>query len=245
MSRGTARSFVGRRKRNEDAFAVRPELGLYVVADGMGGHAGGDVASRIVVDTMESFFERAGLSKSDDGPTLDEIELAQQRMGLAIRMCQSEVTRRATGDIADMGSTLAAILVRGRYAVIAHVGDSRIYRIREGRCELLTRDHSVCAELEAAGGGELVKRLSGSFGAMITRSISAGTNAKPDTRVEVTDLSDRFLICSDGVSNALDEDEMGEIVSQLDSASAADRLVERSFQAGSHDNITVVVIEAV
>lgn len=245
MSRGHARSFVGRRKRNEDAFVARRELGLYVVADGMGGHAGGNVASQIVVDTMESFFERAASIESDHGPSSDEIEWAQQRMDLAIRMCQSEVSRRATGELAEMGSTLAAVLVRGRYAVIAHVGDSRIYRIREERCELLTRDHSVCAELEAAGGGELVKRLAGPFGAMITRSISLGSNAKPDMRMELTDPGDRFLICSDGVSNALEEDEMGAIVSQLDGPAAADRLVERAFQAGSHDNLTVVVIEPV
>ena len=117
---------VGRRNNNEDAFCVADEIGLYAVADGMGGYEGGEVASRIVVDTLMESFAAASVS---------DVETARLRLELAIQRAHSRVTREAEGRLSEMGSTVAALLrIRDRI-VVAHVGDSRVYRLREGRIE--------------------------------------------------------------------------------------------------------------
>lgn len=245
MVRAFGQSETGRRRRNEDSFAVRPDLGLFVVADGMGGHAGGNVASRLVVETVERFFDQmggdsdVGLDQNSQGSTL-----AEQRMDLAIRMCKREVERKAVGDLAPMGTTLVTLLVRDGRAVLAHVGDSRIYRLRNGRIEQMTRDHSLCAELEAAGGQDLAKRLTGPFTAMVTRSIAAYSNAKPDIRIEDMEPGDRYLLCTDGLSGALEPEAIAAILRTYEEPQEAScRLVQRALAAGSMDNVTAVVVD--
>lgn len=243
MMRSFGQSETGRRRRNEDSFAVRPDLGLFVVADGMGGHAGGNVASRIVVDTLERFFDKSDVADRDEeqGRTL-----AKQRVDLAIRMCQREVERQAVGDLAPMGSTLVTILVRQNQAILAHVGDSRIYRLRDGRLEQMTRDHSLCAELEAAGGHDLARRLTGPYTAMVTRSIAAQSNSKPDIRIEQTRPGDRYLLCTDGLTDVLDMEAIAEVMRTYDEPEEVScRLVQRAYSAGSMDNITAVVVDPV
>ncbi len=237
-------SKTGRRPRNEDSFSTRSDLGVYVVAAGMGGHAGGHVASRLVVDTLERFFDQGGDSDVGMDAESQGVSLAEQRMDLAIRMCKREVERKAVGDLAPMGTTLAALLLRDGRAVLAHVGDSRIYRLRRGHLEQMTRDHSLCAELEAAGGHELVKRLTGPYTAMVTRSISAYSNAKPDIRTERTEAGDRYLLCTDGLSGALDAEAMASILRiYKEPQEAACRLVQLALAAGSMDNVTAVVVD--
>lgn len=244
MTRAFGLSETGRRRRNEDSFAVRPDLGLFVVADGMGGHAGGNIASRIVVDTLERFFDKLGDSDIGFGQDREQPSFAEQRVDLAIRMCKREVERRAVGDLAPMGTTLVCLLVREGKVVLAHVGDSRIYRLRNGVAEQMTRDHSLCAELEAVGGHDLVKRLTGPYTAMITRSISASTNSKPDIRVETVEPGDRYLLCSDGLTDRLSAEAIAEVMrTSEDPQEASSRLVQRAYASGSMDNITALVVD--
>ncbi len=256
MTRAFGQSETGRRRRNEDSFAVRTDLGLFVVADGMGGHAGGNVASRLVVDTLERFFDQLGdgdlgfdtkgLATSVAGSSGSQANstIAEQRVDLAIRMCKREVERRAVGDLAPMGTTLVTVLVREGRAILAHVGDSRVYRLRDGHIEQMTRDHSLCAELEAAGGHDLAKRLTGPFTAMVTRSIAAYSNAKPDIRIEQVRPGDRYLLCTDGLSGALEDDAIAQVMRSCeDPQEASCLLVQRAYAAGSMDNITAVVVD--
>ncbi len=250
MSRGFAESKTGRRARNEDSFCVRPDLGLYVVADGMGGQRGGDVASRIVVDTLERFFD--GMEQADTQSASTQREtaaLVRQRLDLAVRMCQQEVARHAVGSLQRMGSTVAAVLVRGEQAVIAHVGDSRVYRLRGERLERLTRDHSLVAELEAVrgeavGGHQRFSNLLGSWRSLLTRSVAVGCNARPDFRVETVESGDRYLLCSDGLLESLSDDQIEAVLVRYDAEEACTQLVARAYGAGSSDNISVVVVDA-
>lgn len=240
MTTAFGHSETGRRRRNEDSFSVRSDLGLFVVADGMGGHAGGNVASRIVVDTLERFFDKVGTAPDEQ----DDGEISAQRVDLAIRMCHRALERRAVGELATMGTTLVTLLVRGETAILAHVGDSRIYRLREGRIEQMTRDHSLCAELEAAGGHDLVKKLTGPYTAMVTRSISVNTNARPDLQIVPIQPGDRFLLCTDGLTDVLDAQAIAEVLRAPGTAEEAScRLVQRAYAAGSMDNITAVVVD--
>ena len=233
-------SDTGRRRRNEDSFSVRSDLGLFVVADGMGGHAGGNVASRIVVDTLERFFDKVGTPTDEQ----DGGKLSAQRVDLAIRMCHRTLSRRAVGELATMGTTLVTLLVRSGFAILAHVGDSRIYRLRDGQIEQMTRDHSLCAELEAAGGHDLVKKLTGPYTSMVTRSISVDTNARPDMLIEPIQPGDRYLLCTDGLTDALDAEAIAEVMRTSETSEEAScRLVQRAYSAGSRDNITAVVVD--
>jgi serine/threonine protein phosphatase PrpC len=213
-------SHVGRRDNNEDAFLTVPERGLYAVADGMGGYAGGEVASAIVVSTLEA---------SCAGPP----ELAG-----AILRAHEAVRARRQGTLADMGSTVAALVLGGGHAVIAHVGDSRVYRLRDGQLAQLTRDHSLAEELRAAGG-----EVSADFAYrnVITRAVGTPGNLRPDVLASSVEVGDVFLLCTDGLTEALDE---AAIAAHLRArpAVAAPRLVEAAYRAGGRDNITAVVV---
>ena len=243
MSHGVGRTDVGRRGNNEDSFAARDDLGLYVVADGVGGQEGGEVASRLAVDTLVGFFDRAGSPELELEPwDTSDCTVAERRAELAIRMCQREVIRCSQGDLSMMATTLALVLVRDGRALLAHVGDSRIYRQRDGLLEQMTRDHSLFAELEAAGAGYIAHRLTGQLSAMITRSIAKNADATPDIRVEDVRPGDRFLLCSDGVSDVLEDDDLAHLLDSSEPEAASAAIVHRAWLAGSHDNITAVVV---
>ena len=240
-------SAVGRRKNNEDSFGVYSDIGLFVVADGLGGYAGGEIASGLVVDTLHRFFEQMSASDSQFPGTSQshEEELDQERMGLAIRMCQREVVRHASGDLANMGSTVVAVLARRGRATIAHVGDSRVYRLRGGKLERMTRDHSLIAEMEANGRASIARKLYGSsFASMVTRSIGKRSNATPDIRTEQLQSGDKFLLCSDGLTERLTDEQIEELLTLVPTDQAVRALLQEAYSLGSHDNITAVVVEA-
>ncbi|MEM1413248.1 MAG: protein phosphatase 2C domain-containing protein [Myxococcota bacterium] len=236
--KAASRSITGRRDNNEDASCARPDLGLYVVADGMGGHEGGEIASRVVVDTLVGFFERAGKAPAP--------ELAAERMELAIRMARAEVRRLAVGALSDMGTTLVAMLqLAPDRALIAHLGDSRAYRMRGTTVDALTRDHSFVAELDAVGASRLVAQLPVAFTALVTRCISARMDAPPELQLVDIAPGDAFVLCSDGLSDVLDDADLAATLhSATDPRAAANRLVDAAFAAGSADNITALVLQA-
>ncbi|MFK7992030.1 MAG: PP2C family serine/threonine-protein phosphatase [Sandaracinaceae bacterium] len=231
------RSDVGRRSNNEDGLLALPEQGLYAVADGMGGYEGGEVASRVALASLQSYFELLG----DDGLGMRRSKAeASQRMTMAIRIADREVARRAVGPLRQMGTTLASIAFEGDRVLIAHVGDSRVYRVRDGKVKAMTRDHSLYAQMEAAGVGWLPKTKSAfSMSNVITQALGQGAPASPDIRVDSVRAGDRFLLCTDGFSDVIDDRMLeGFFTGPVD----AERLTRRAYDLGSLDNITALLV---
>jgi PPM family protein phosphatase len=228
----TALTDVGRvRSVNEDSFVLDDEAGVFAVADGMGGHQAGEVASALAIDAL-----RTGLA---DGRPLDEV----------IVDANTAVVARASEDpgLRGMGTTLTAA-VRGddQVLVIGHVGDSRAYLLRGDTFEQLTVDHSVVAELIAAGQLTEAEAEIDPRRAMITRALGIDVDVEVDVIPVELELGDRVLLCSDGLNATVHDDDMAELLRGVaDRARAAQALVDAANEAGGVDNITVLLIDVV
>lgn len=236
-------SITGRRSNNEDAVLELPERGLFAVADGMGGYEGGEVASKAALASLQAYcdlLDHTGLGVREMGTPEGE-KVVRERLELAIRIADREVRRRAVGDLRRMGTTVACLVVGAGKAMVAHVGDSRVYRLREGEVSSLTRDHSLINEMKAAGlGGD----IQGEFRLknIITQALGQGRTVVPDLTAVDLLPGDRFLLCSDGLSDVLDDEAIAwAMTSKQDVARA---LVDAAYAAGSHDNITALVVTA-
>lgn len=239
---------VGRkRNHNEDNFSIVPEYGLFLVADGMGGHACGEVASKMAVDSMIEFFqqtqedpERTWPYKMDRSKGYEEnrlitgIKLANLRI---YETGQREMKKR------NMGTTFCGIFTANDGVYVAHVGDSRVYRYREGKLECLTEDHSLLNDYIK------MKKLTPEEIAafphknVIVRALGMKETVKVDTRFEVPKHNDTFLLCSDGLSGPVTDDEMAEILrAEGDLRAAAAKLIERANEHGGPDNVTCVLV---
>lgn len=245
MMQAAARTHIGKRASNEDAYLASPEHGLYVVADGMGGYEGGEVASELVIEAMESFFaehaEDDGLTwpwGRDGGLTFEE-----NLLGVSIRLAHRAVEERRVGPLSNMGSTVAATLLHDDELVLAHIGDSRIYRFRGGTLTQLTRDHSVLNQMREME-VELHEAMIRQYENMITRALGfdSGEDMAELTRERVRE-GDLFVLCTDGLHGAVGDDEIAALLGRggdLDSITS--RLVDAALVAGGTDNITVVVL---
>jgi PPM family protein phosphatase len=225
-----ASSDVGQlRTGNEDSFLIDDRLSLYAVADGMGGHQGGEVASATAIEAL-----RAAVASGDPIDT-------------AIVRANAAVFEKAATDrgLAGMGTTLTAIAIVGESTLlIGHVGDSRAYRVRDGVLEQLTEDHSLVEELVREGRLSPEEAKVHPQRSIITRTIGVEHDVEVDLLAIEARTGDRILICSDGLTTMLDDDEVARIA-QLDADPrlAADHLVDAANEAGGEDNITVVVID--
>lgn len=231
---------VGRqRSRNEDSFAIITERYLYLVADGMGGHGNGHIASRIVVEEVSDFV------RGGDPGTVSDVEAATGRLREAVQSAQAKLRSavRADESLVGMGTTLVGVIVVGEAAVVAHVGDSRAYRLRAGRLERLTRDHSWVDEQVAAGYLSEEQARTHPLKSVVTRALSGENGVEVDARVLALEEGDRYLICSDGLSNMLSD---GDIHRQLETdgplEATCQALVGEANARGGLDNITVVVL---
>ncbi len=219
------------RPTNEDAFAVAPPL--YVVADGMGGHRGGEVAARLAVTTIAL---RAPELAAADGDAL----------AASLREANRIILDAAGEDDAlrGMATTCTAALVRGRVARIAHVGDSRAYLSRAGTLTQLTADHSVVAELVREGYLSPEEAAHHPRRNVILRALGHVPDLDVDTVEAVLDAGDRLLLCSDGLTNELDDGEIADVLgADADAQGTAERLVGLANAAGGADNVTVIVID--
>ena len=239
---GHGTTHVGRRRRTEDAYCADTEIGLYAVADGMGGYAGGDVASRTVIETIHSFFQRAAAEPGEVRARVSSPAVLASRMQLAIRMAHREVCRRSTGRYSEMGSTIAAVLIQGTRALVAHAGDSRVYRLRNRRLEQITLDHSLYEEMRAAGVPGL--GATRAHHNAVTRAIGLHDRAEPEICFTEVERTDRFLLCSDGLSDIVGPDQIERMLLVMPTAQAASSLVSLAFERGGTDNITAVVVGA-
>jgi len=236
-----ALSITGRRSSNEDAICAAPELGLFVVADGMGGYEGGEVASALTIEAIHELVRRtAGDAdvtwpyKIDPALTVGENELM-----VATRLAADRIAARRTGDLGEMGSTVAAMLFTREHAVIAHVGDSRVYRLRDGALQQLTTDHSLVAQLMTNGmSAEEAERCP--WRHVVTRALGT-TSAEPEVQREPARPGDAYLLCSDGLSEVLAPAEIAALLT-LPVEQACRALVDAAYAAGSRDNISAIVV---
>jgi protein phosphatase len=223
------------RTSNEDAFAVNVKNKLFLVADGMGGHAGGEIASSIAVATLEEWITTR---TSDQGP--DEIlRLAAQEANSRINEVQ-----RQKPELAGMGSTLTALSFRGDRFYIAHVGDSRAYRLREGQLEQLTRDHSLVWHLFENGVLRKKDLSTHPQKNLITRSIGPHSEVEIDLEQGEAREGDVYLLCSDGLTDVISDEGIGEALADNEKTpqELGEDFVNSANAAGGPDNVTVVVV---
>jgi serine/threonine protein phosphatase PrpC len=233
-------SIPGRRENNEDAICARPDLGLFVVADGMGGYEGGEVASAIAVDAIRELVCRTASDSDatwpyplDPARTLDENELI-----VATRLAAERIAARRIGVLEQMGSTVAVLRLANERAIVAHVGDSRVYRLRDGALAQLTIDHSLAAQLAAAG--TPVDLDAFPWRHVVTRALGAPCN-EPDVQHDRARAGDVYLVCSDGLYEVLAPCEIAALLDRS-SERACRALVDAAYAAGSRDNISAIVV---
>jgi serine/threonine protein phosphatase PrpC len=219
------------RAYNEDRFLDRPQARLWAVADGMGGHSDGEAASALAVERL------AGLE--DFGSGYAFLNAAEA----ALRQANAELLARSAAlpPGAITGTTIVALLIHDDHAACLWAGDSRAYRLRGGSMQRLTRDHSLAQHMIDAGLGETAARTRRN---VITRALGADAVLDLDrTFVDVLE-GDRFLLCSDGLTGALDEDEIARLLGEGGISGAADALLARALERAPKDNVTVVCVEA-
>ena len=227
-----AKSDVGRvREANEDSYLVNEPL--FVVADGMGGHIAGDVASSTAVETIK---KQSGDASPDDMETLARL----------VRSANSEIWEKAQGDptLKGMGTTCTLLLLDGAKAHFAHVGDSRAYLLRASTLTQVTEDHSLVGRMVKEGRLTIEEAENHPQRSIITRALGVDSDVEVDLLTVDLAPDDRIVMCSDGLSSMIGSDVMTTALTQTDDPqAAADRLVELANEAGGEDNITVVVLD--
>jgi protein phosphatase len=248
--RSFGHSDVGRkREKNEDSYLINEECGLYLVADGMGGHLGGGFASKMAVATIEEVIK--GL-ESDPDMTIAEGDHVKpgdypSHLRYAIKEASRRIFEKANEDttLHGMGTTTVVLLFRNNKAYIANVGDSRVYRVRGKKINQITRDHSLVGEQIRAGlitpDDSRVNRLKN----IITRSVGFQQDVESDVDIRPAKVGDRFLLCTDGLSNLIKDEEIRDIVLNNELENAVRRLIDVANERGGDDNITAILAEVV
>jgi serine/threonine protein phosphatase PrpC len=235
-----------KRQSNEDAFFFDDDIGIYIVADGMGGHAAGEVASREAVDTLYGMVKRGvgelrelvePLSEGDARAACRLMESAVQAATYFVYSI-AEIDRDKSG----MGTTISALLVLGDYAVTAQVGDSRIYRVHDATVEQLTEDHTLIAWQLKQGLITPQEAARSPHKNVITRAVGNREYVQVDTRCVPLLPGVRFLLCSDGLHGYLKDEDIPAIVAMGGTGSVA-RFIALANERGGKDNITAVLVE--
>ena len=239
-----------RRPSNEDSYSSRPDVGLFVVADGMGGHVAGEVASRVAVEAISTFIEEtAGADKNRTWPFPFEpsLSLEANRLKAAFRLANRRIAAAIADsqDLRGMATTASAILVGRDHACVAHVGDSRVYVFRDGELSQITHDHSWVEEQVRAGAMTPSAARAHPWRNVVTRALSGGE----DPEVDVTEVKparqERYLLCSDGLFSVVPDTRIAEVLSDrtLTLEQICDRLIASANEAGGPDNITALVLQ--
>lgn len=236
------------REHNEDSFVLVPQHDLFVVADGMGGHQAGDVASKMATESITQFFETVATEDvtwpfSFD-PSLSEEE---NRLVTGVRLANRQIVElgNRSPEHQGMGTTVVASLFSPRRArlYIAHVGDSRAYRVREGKIEQITRDHSLVNDYLAAMPDMTDEQTSELPKNVITRALGMQEQVQVDVGSFDAQVGDMYLLCSDGLSGMVDDEELCEIVAgSSDLVETCRRLINTANEHGGEDNVTAVLI---
>jgi protein phosphatase len=234
-----------RREQNQDALLIDEPLGLFVVADGMGGHAGGGTASRIAVETIR----KAILLAREEEPALfgsgaeGEENPLPDLLGHAVEQACAAIFEASQADteLAGMGTTVTAVLVDGHSAFVAHVGDSRAYLLRAGHIYQVTQDHSLVAEQLRSGVITEEDARNSRYKNIITRSVGFEREVLVDLMGLELEAGDAIVSCSDGLTNLVDDQEILSLVEEA-GTDAVERLVDLANERGGDDNITVAMV---
>lgn len=241
---GVGQSDVGRKRdNNEDAFHVDDARALYVVSDGMGGHKGGEVASRLAVDTIDGAFTDDALARAHAGGAVDG---ATALVAHTIRAANTAILNRASlePELSNMGCALTMVLFLAGRAIVGHAGDTRLYLRRDEAVEQLTDDHTFVGELVRSGAVAASEMHRHPHAHVLTRALGATPELEVDTLVSEVQAGDRFLLCSDGLTAYVEEpNELKEALSVGDYRSIPASLIDRANSGGGKDNVTVVVID--
>ena len=236
-----------RRATNEDSYAARPDLGLFVVADGMGGHVAGEVASRLSVAALVASVEATRGAADAVTISVDPLlGLPGSRLRDAFKRASRQLAAAVKDDagLRGMATTTSAVLVQGDEAAIGHVGDSRVYLARDGRVERITDDHSWVEEQVRAG--MLDRRVAERhpWRNVVTRALSGGDEPQVDYRTMRLQPGDRLLVCSDGLHGVVGEARLADALDHHtgDLDALCRQLVDEANAAGGPDNITLVVL---
>lgn len=226
---------VGRvRKLNEDNLLERPEMGLWVVADGMGGHAAGEVASQMIVDNLKKIHEGISLDRY-----IDDVEERLLKVNEKLLEKSRESTKKHT-----IGSTVVVMIAYRNYCIFMWAGDSRLYRLRDGELRQMTIDHSQ-VELYVEQG--LISREEAQVhphGNMITRAVGATDDLYLDMDMQTMHSGDRYLLCSDGLTKHLVDFEIEDILAEEgDTEETCKVLVDLTLERGAGDNVTAIVVD--
>ena len=240
---------VGRkRSHNEDSFTIIEEENLYLVADGMGGHASGEVASQLAIETIRNFFQATGEDPDATWPyKMDKTrKYEENRLITGVKLANLRIFEAAQAEAKyrGMGTTITAVFLVPEGIYLAHVGDSRIYRLRDGQFEQMTEDHSLLNDymkMKKLTPEEIEKFPHKN---VIVRALGMKETVKVDTQFDVPKPGDVFMLCSDGLSGMIEDPEMSTIIEQhgSDLSVCASKLVEIANEHGGVDNITVVLI---
>ena len=238
-----------RREANEDSVCARQDLGLYLVADGMGGHAAGEVASKMAAQVIETFINdtrEADVNTTWPFPYDSTLTLDGNRLTAAFRLANRRLAAAMVSDenLRGMATTAAAFLANKGKPVVAHVGDSRLYLFRDGKLTQVTQDHSWVTEQVRAGVLTEADARHHPWRHVVTRALSGGDD--PEVEVSELDLKvgDRLMLCSDGLSGVVAPERVSAIIGQqatLDQI--CQNLIDAANEAGGPDNITVAMLQ--
>ena len=237
-----AKSDIGKaREINQDYYYISndtDEPRMYILADGMGGYKGGEIASKLATESVKNYIE------NNFSNIIKEKEEILKLIASAVEYANMVVYEKSkeTQELEGMGTTLEVCLIYNNKAYIGHVGDSRVYRIRKEIIRKLTKDHSYVQQLIEDKKITREEAKTHPKKNMITRALGCTPYVEPDLRARNFEKGDIFILCSDGLTNMVDEKQIYEIIKE-DIQSAAERLVNEANQAGGYDNITVIIIK--
>lgn len=238
-----------RREENEDAYCVRKELGLFMVADGMGGHAAGEIASKMAVEVIEAFINDtrdADVNTTWPFPYDTRLTLEGNRLKAAFRLANRRLASamEANDNLRGMATTAAAVLLAKGSPVVAHVGDSRVYLWREGLLHQITQDHSWVSEQVRAGILSENDARRHPWRNVVTRALAGGDDPQVDVAEIDVKTGDRLLLCSDGLSGVVAPERLEELVGQTKPLEElCQALIDAANEAGGPDNITVAMLK--
>ena len=238
------------RKNNEDAWMIDLEHGVFLLADGMGGHAAGEVASALATETVHEIL--VGAPDPDETRLVrdhgieDSADVLRERLRYAMNQASIRIRRESElrPETRGMGTTLVVLVVDGEQAHLAHVGDSRAYLFRDGRLTRLTRDHTVVQQEIDHGrlNPDMVRVWPNPH--ILTQSVGFHGPVEPDTTTRVVERGDVFVLCSDGMTDPLPDDAIARIIAATPVDMLAETLVQEAIKAGTEDNVTVLVVGA-
>jgi protein phosphatase len=243
-----ARTDLGRvRKNNEDSFETVPELGLFILSDGMGGEAHGEVASKFTVDTIRNHCQESLSNASlpligDPNPNVSD---RANRLAGAVRLANTVIYESALKHPSQkgMGATVVALWMDEEKLSVAHVGDSRLYRMRQGQLEQVTQDHSLVAEQVRRGILTQQQAETSQMQSVLIRALGIDASVEVDAEDQPVLPGDTLVLCSDGLTRMVTDADIGSILNtSLTTQEATDRLINLANENGGEDNVTVIVV---